>query len=170
VQGQHNYHFGWHLLSKSDRSYQALKPMSSLNPKPSGVLVVRSKDDYVLTDADLAKGLEPCATINVHWGGEGGSKEVSTWSEGCQVITGIGYLNHHNQPFVCSKFAAVNAGALGKGKTKGAYNVLNDVAAALSSDLSSTVNYMLLVEDDLALSPEISAIIAKAREFARAVI
>jgi hypothetical protein len=29
---------------------------------------------------------------------------------------------------------------------------------------------MLLAEDDLALSPEISAIIAKAREFARTVI
>jgi hypothetical protein len=170
VQGQHNYHFGWHMISASERSHLALKPISSLNAKPSGVLVVRSKDDYVLTDADLAKGLEPCATINVHWGGEGGDKEVSNWSEGCQVITGLGYLNHQGQPIVCSKFTAVNAGALGNGKTKGAYNVLNDVAAALSSDLNNTVKYMLLVEDDLALSPEISAIIAKAREFARAVI
>jgi hypothetical protein len=167
AQGQHNYHFGWHLLSKSDRSYTALKPVSYTS---SGFLVVRSKGDYVLTDADLAKGLEPNATINVHWGGEGGSTEVGSWSEGCQVITGIGYLNHHNQPIVCSKFTAVNAGALGNGKTKGAYNVLNDVVTALSSDLSSTVKYMLLAEDDLALSPEISAIIAKAREFARAVI
>jgi hypothetical protein len=58
VQGQHDYHFGWH---KSQ--YLALRPESR------GVLVVRSKGDMRLDDADLNKGLEANATINVHWGG-----------------------------------------------------------------------------------------------------
>lgn len=164
VQGQHNYHFGWHLLSARDRAYQALKPASS---RPSGVLVVRSKNDFVLSDADLDNGLERNDTINVHWGGEGGSKLVKNWSEGCQVITGIGYINHLNQPVDCSSFVAINSGGLGDGKTKGAYTVLGDLVAAFSSDISSVVKYMLLVEDDLKLSPAINTAIEQARAHAR---
>lgn len=142
-------------------------PGRKLNEPVPGVLVVRSKGDFVVDEADLAKGLDRNNEINVHWGGEGGAEGVGSWSEGCQVITGVGYLNHHNQPIDCSKFVAAKFSQLGQGKTKGAYNVLNDVVAALSSDSSNVVKYMLLVEEDLALSPEIGGIIAQAREHAR---
>jgi hypothetical protein len=60
VQGQHNYHFGWH-----QKKYLALRPQGA------GVLVVRSKINDVLDDADLANGLEVNASINIHWGGKG---------------------------------------------------------------------------------------------------
>jgi hypothetical protein len=84
VQGQHDYHFGWH-----QRTYLALRPQGK------GVLVVRSKDKR-FDDGDLANGLEPNATINIHWGGRGMARDVASWSEGCQVINGTVYLNADN--------------------------------------------------------------------------
>jgi len=86
TQGQHLYRFGWHKIADLNRVFQALKPLNR------GVLVVRSKDN-VLTDADLARKLEPNNTINIHWGGEG-LWNVGKWSVGCQVIVGLGYINH----------------------------------------------------------------------------
>lgn len=56
VQGQHDYHFGWHR-----KQYLALRP----EHLDKGVLVVRSKD-MRLDPADLDKGLEANASINIH--------------------------------------------------------------------------------------------------------
>ncbi len=167
VQGQHDYRLGWHR-----GQYQALKPASA------GVLVVRSKDDYVLTDADLLrpdgteKRLEANGTINVHWAGKGVARNVSTWSEGCQVIAGSGYINHRGSPVSCADFVATNRAALVKQpdrprKTKGAYNVLADLVAVFSDDASNRVSYMLLSEEDLALDSEIHSILDQAREHAK---
>ena len=78
VQGQHDYQFGWHK-----KQYLALRPLHL----DKGVLVVRSKD-MRLDEADLNKGLEANASINVHWGGKGMKFDVKNWSEGCQVING----------------------------------------------------------------------------------
>jgi len=155
TQGQHLYRFGWHSLSKLNRVYHALKPLSS------GVLVVRTKD-MILNDADLAGGLERNNSINVHWGGEG-LRGVGKWSEGCQVIVGKGYINHNDVTVNCSEYAATVYGDLGvknaKGvyQTKGAYTVLGDLVMALSGadKDDNVVRYMLIYESDLALNAEI---------------
>ena len=155
VQGQHDYHFGWHR-----RQYLALRPQGK------GVLVVRSKDDKRLDDRDLDNGLEANASINIHWGGKGGRFDVKTWSEGCQVINGTLYINHNNEFINCSGFAARNNTevAENRSKTRGAYNVLLDLVTALSGDTgSSTVKYMLLTEQDLDLDPKLMQGLADAR-------
>jgi hypothetical protein len=160
VQGQHDYHFGWHK-----RQYLALRPENK------GVLVVRSRNDTRFDEADLNNGLEANATINVHWGGKGMTFDVKTWSEGCQVINGSVYKNHKNELINCSAFAATNNGevAVNPGKTRGAYNVLLDLVTAFSCDMpSSTVKYTLLTEQDLDLNPTIKQGLADARaELAR---
>jgi len=154
VMGQHRYRFGWHMLSKEAKIFQALKPAKH------GVLIVRSKD-LALTDTDLAKGVQRNDSINVHWGGEGGSV-VDTWSEGCQVMVGRGYINHNDQLINCSHFAAPNYATLGTKvngiyQTKGAYTMLNDLVAALSgaNPEDNLVYYTLIYEQDLALHPAI---------------
>ena len=155
VQGQHDYHFGWHR-----RQYLALRPQGK------GVLVVRSKDDKRLDHRDLDNGLEANASINIHWGGKGGRFDVKTWSEGCQVINGTLYINHNNEFINCSGFAARNNTevAENRSKTRGAYNVLLDLVTALSGDTgSSTVKYMLLTEQDLDLDPKLMQGLADAR-------
>ena len=155
VQGQHDYHFGWHR-----RQYLALRPQGK------GVLVVRSKDDKRLDDGDLDNGLEANASINIHWGGKGGRFDVKTWSEGCQVINGTLYINPNNEFINCSGFAARNNTevAENRSKTRGAYNVLLDLVTALSGDTgSSTVKYMLLTEQDLDLDPKLMQGLADAR-------
>jgi hypothetical protein len=157
VQGQHDYHFGWHK-----RQYLALRP-ERVN---KGVLVVRSKGDMRLDEADLANGLEANGSINVHWGGKGMKFDVKTWSEGCQVITGSVYLNEKNELIDCSAFVATNNGEVtsNRAKTRGAYNVLLDLVTALGSDLASnSVKYTLLTEDDLDLSPALEQGLAGAR-------
>jgi hypothetical protein len=149
VQGQHNYHFGWHK-----RTYLALRPQGV------GVLVVRSPHEKRLDNATLANGhLEANGTINVHWGGKGMAADVTTWSEGCQVVTGSVYLNAADELINCSAFAGINQAELNSNlqKTRGAYNVLLDLVAALGSDLpGSSVKYTLLAEQDLDLAPRLN--------------
>jgi hypothetical protein len=154
VQGQHDYHFGWH-----QRKYLALRPLGP------GVLVVRSKNDDVLDDADLANGLEANASINIHWGGKGLKADIRTWSEGCQVINGTVYLGPGNEIVSCASYAALNNGevASNPGRTRGAYNVLQDLVTALGSDVSPTVRYTLLAERDLDLSAALKAGLMDAR-------
>lgn len=152
VQGQHDYHFGWH-----HKTYLALRPQNH------GVLVVRSKGDMHLDDADLAHGLEPNGSINVHWGGKGLARDVKDWSEGCQVITGSVYLNPSNELIDCSAFAATNQGELAgnPSKTRGAYNVLSDLVIAGSSDMAgNSVKYTLLAEQDLERDPALKQSLA----------
>jgi hypothetical protein len=155
VHGQHDYHFGWH-----QRRYLALRPKSL----GGGVLVVRSRNDDVLDDADLDKGLSTNATINVHWAGKGLAHDVNNWSEGCQVITGSYYVDHRGELVDCSDFVATNNGAVGGSKTRGAYNVMVDLATALSGDMESpTVRYTLLEEADLELDPVLRDDLARVR-------
>ncbi len=154
VQGQHDYHFGWH-----QKTYLALRPQGN------GVLVVRSKSDLHLDDADLANGLETNGSINVHWGGKGMARDVKTWSEGCQVINGSVYLNPNNELIDCSGFAATNQGELASdpNKTRGAFNMLADLVIALSSDnAGNSVKYMLLAEQDLEFAPPLKKSLADA--------
>jgi hypothetical protein len=146
VQGQHTYRFGWHK-----ETYLALKPQSA-------VLVVRSKVD-TLTDADLSRDLEANDTINVHWGGPGMARDVSNWSEGCQVVNGSVYFNPAGDLINCSKFAATGSlqPTTNPDQTRGAYNVLLDLVNTMSSDQNSTLRYMLLVQEDLDLDPTLKA-------------
>lgn len=154
VQGQHDYHFGWH-----QRKYLALRPVGA------GVLVVRSGHDTTVDEGDLARGLEANASINIHWGGKGMKADIKSWSEGCQVINGSVYLDPANRLVNCAGFAAVNNGEVNSTptRTRGAYNVLLDLVTALGSDLPPTVKYTLLVEDDLALAPSLGEGLALAR-------
>ena len=156
VHGQHDYHFGWHK-----KQYLALRP----EHLDKGVLVVRSKD-MRLDEADLNKGLEANASINIHWGGKGMKFDVKNWSEGCQVINGTAYIGPSNELIDCSAFAAVNNSEIAADptRTRGAYNVLLDLVTALASDLpTNTVKYTLLVEQDLDLSPLVKDSLVDAR-------
>ncbi|MEP7382368.1 MAG: peptidoglycan-binding protein [Gemmatimonadota bacterium] len=154
VQGQHDYHYGWH-----QKKYLALRPQGA------GVLIVRSRNNDVLDDADLANGLEANGTINIHWGGRGLTADVKTWSEGCQVINGSVYLGPGHDLVSCAAFAALNNGdiAANPSHTRGAYNVLLDLVTALGNDLTPTVKYTLLVEADLARAPALGQGLADAR-------
>ena len=156
VQGQHDYHFGWH------KSQQL-----ALRPSERGVLVVRSKDDFRLDAADVSKGVESNDTIHIHWGGKGLTFEVKSWSEGCQVINGSSYIGPANEPVDCSTFVAINNGEIASNpsKTRGAYNLLADLVLGLGNDIANNaVRFTLLMEEDLALSS--SALIADARKTA----
>lgn len=152
VQGQHDYHFGWH-----HQTYLALRPQSE-------VLVLRTRNDQI-TDADLANNLEPNGTINVHWGGPGMQGDVGTWSEGCQVINGSVYLNPANELISCAKFAATGSlqPLTDPTKTRGAYNVLVDLVTTLASDQTPILKYMMLVESDLSLAPSLQNSLANTR-------
>ena len=135
------------------------------------MLVVRSKGDFRLDDADVSKGLEANSTIHVHCGGKGLKFDVNNWSEGCQVINGSAYLGPNNERVDCSSIVATNNGevASNPSKTRGAYNLLADLVLGLGSDLPGTsVRYMLLTEQDLSLttSPLIADACAKASVFA----
>ena len=149
VHGQHRYRFGWHKQTDLRRVYRALKPRST------GVLVVRDGNrDFALTQADLEGDLTNNNSINVHWGGQG----VSNWSEGCQVVCGARYVNHHNEMVDCKRFAATTYSKLGKKdingvyQTKGAYSVLVDLVTAFSGG-EHALDYMLIYEDDLKIDP-----------------
>ncbi len=153
--GQHNYHFGWHRSQ-----YLALRPQSK------GVLIVRAGSNRTLEESDLAKGLETNATINIHWGGLGMTRDVNSWSEGCQTINGSVYINASNTLVSCTAFAATTSGEPTKDpkKTRGAYNVLLDLVNALGGDLpGNVVKYTLLPEADLALAPALAQGLKEAR-------
>jgi len=158
VNGQHDYHFGWHQLR-----YLALRPRHFSH----GVLVVRSRDNKRLDAADLNNGLEANASINIHWGGKGGQFNVATWSAGCQVINGLYYTNHQDAMVDCSSFVATNNKAVNNNSslTRGAYNVLLDLITALSGDMrSNTVKYTLLDENDLSHDANLRSKIAQAHD------
>jgi hypothetical protein len=160
VHGQHDYHFGWH---KSQHL--------ALRPSDNGVLVVRSKGDFRLDDADVSKGLESNSTIHIHWGGKGLTFDVNNWSEGCQVINGSAYIGPNDDRIDCSSFVAVNNGEVAKNpsKTRGAYNLLADLVLGLGSDLPGhSVRYTLLMEQDLTLTS--SPLVADARSKAGALL
>ena len=164
VQGQHDYHFGWH-----QRTYMALRPLDL----GTGVLVVRSKSDFVLDEADLDGGVKPEATINVHWGGIGGQREVGTWSKGCQVINGAAYLTPSNEVVSCAGFVGLNNTEIrnNSSKTRGAYNMLLDLVTALGSDLpTQTVKYTLLTAPDLDLAPDLKQGLLEAQRKAGALL
>lgn len=155
VPGQHNYHFGWH-----QRSYLALRPQSN------GVLIVRAGSNKRLDESDLDKGLEPNATINIHWGGKGLTRDVNSWSEGCQTINGSVYINASDTLISCAAFTATSPSEATTNPklTRGAYNVLLDLVNALASDVpGNTVKYTLLPEKDLALAPALATRLEQAR-------
>jgi hypothetical protein len=159
VQGQHDYHFGWH-------KNQHL----AVRPSDKGVLVVRSKGDFRLDDADVSKGLESNSTIHIHWGGKGLKFDVNNWSEGCQVINGSAYLSPRHERIDCASFVATNNTEVASdpSKTRGAYNLLADLVLGLGNDIAgNAVLYTLLMEQDLALA---SPAVVSAREKANVLL
>jgi hypothetical protein len=80
------------------------------------------------------------------------------------------YFDGKGEVVKCTSFAAAgntDLAAPDSKVTRGAYNVLVDLVTALGSDLSNgSLKYMLLVEEDLELSPAL----AKVWEDSRAVV
>ena len=156
VPGQHEYHFGWHR-----KSYQALRPLNQ------GVLIIRGGANFQLDDSDLDAGLEPNATINIHWAGKGLSRNVGSWSEGCQVITGDLYINPRGDLVDCSAFTAINNTAFNQSAsaTRGAYTLLSDLISTYSGEMGTNkVLYTMISETDLDLDPGIKAELTAARD------
>jgi hypothetical protein len=155
VRGQHEYHFGWH-----QKKYLALRP------RDRGVLVVRSNSAGVPDDNDIESGLSANPSINIHWGGQGGLRDVYRWSAGCQVVNGALYVNHRGQMVDCRRFVARNNSEVGRdpAKTRGAYNVLQDlVIAFFTGSTRPLVKYTLLTEQDLELDPMLKLRLATVR-------
>jgi peptidoglycan hydrolase-like protein with peptidoglycan-binding domain len=159
IRGQHEYRFGWHKLNSigtdTENVYRAFKPKSD-----SGVLVVRARNGQ-LTPASYTGGAQANVTINIHWSGSG----TSNWSAGCQVIAGKKYKNIRNDIVDLSDSASPGYAALGA-KTRGAYNVLIDLATVFADDIrcdsSDTLYYTLLLESDLSAVPGSAGIDFKA--------
>lgn len=130
VEGQHQYRFGWHKISKDsqgrNRVYRALRPY------PKGVIVLRydTDGDNTLSADREADRLDPKpnGTINIHWSGKGNS----SWSAGCMVIAGRSYINNRDKKVDCSNFAATFYSDMSDQikKTKGAYNMFADLILA----------------------------------------
>ena len=155
IRGQHEYRFGWHKIStvgsNTVKVYRAFKPKSN-----NGVLVVRAIKGQ-LTPASYVNGAKANNSINIHWSGAG----TSNWSAGCQVIAGKKYKNFHNEIIDLSGSASPGYAALGS-KTRGAYNLLIDLATVFATDIrcstSDTIYFTLLYESDLANVPDSAGI------------
>lgn len=166
VTGQHRYRFGLHR-----RSYHALRPFH-FDKANHGVLVVRSKGDYKLSEADIKRGVSANTTINIHWGGKGVGRAVNRWSEGCQVLAGSGYEDFQGELVNCSSYVAINNSKIketGGSKTRGAYNVLGDLITAFGSGLPTEerVYFTLIDENDCSLHDSISAEVNQSLKNAR---
>lgn len=154
VPGQHLYHFGWHPGAVNPQNPVAQRYLA-LRPLGAGVLIVRAGADRRLDEADYSRGLEANASINIHWGGRGMTRD-NTWSAGCQVINSLVYINPANELQNCARFAATRPSEpiADRGKTRAAYNVLTDLVTALSGDMpSNQVKYTMLMAEDLELAP-----------------
>lgn len=150
VPGQHRYRFGWHKLSDPVKVYRGFRPAGR------GVLVIRDAPGSVpdaLDPIDVAHGIErtPNTTINIHWSG----RHTSSWSAGCQVVAGGGYINHNDEVVDCWPLAAPRYGDL-PGMTRGAYNVLLDLVTVFTPKPlvrdGDDLRYTLVDESDLALA------------------
>ena len=171
VIGQHAYRFGLH-----QKSYHALRPFSF---DKNGVLVVRSKGDFKLSESDINKGVTANGTINIHWGGKGVGRRVARWSEGCQVLAGSGYEDYKGNLISCASYVAINNGEVKstKGrKTRGAYNVLGDLITAFGSGLVSDgkISFTLIDENDCihsdSIALEVSDSLRDARQFVAEIV
>ncbi len=154
VPGQHRYRFGWHKRSDLVKVYRGFRPHDD-----GGVLVMRDRDNRRHTvnlkdETILAQAIEhtPNTTINVHWSG----RHTTSWSAGCQVVAGGGYINHRDQLIDNWGTAAVNYSTL-PGRTRGAYNVLLDLITVFTPDVRAqgggVLHYTLLNEGLLGLEP-----------------
>jgi hypothetical protein len=146
VHGQHSYRLGWHQMTDMRKVSRGLKPVDP------GVLVLRDSERDGLSTKDVEDGeLEVNNSINIHWGGRWvGSDRL--WSQGCQVVSGKGYIDHRGNPQDCSAFASFSS-TIKNGKTKGAFNVLADLVTSFcdldSKGTSTVVYYTLLYGQDL---------------------
>lgn len=158
VPGQHRYRFGWHKVSSSERVYRAFRPAKH------GVLILRDVPGSTrdaLDAADLERGtVQNNRTINIHWSG----KHTSNWSAGCQVISGGGYINHHNDLIDCWRHAAATYSLL-PNLTRAAYNVLLDLITVFSPNTrvidGDPLHYALIEEGDLDLEPSMGTSAAR---------
>jgi hypothetical protein len=142
LEGQHKYKLSWHNVGATKRA----KVYKALVPYQKGVLVFRdwSKNNS-LSEEDIRKGLKfdngdnklsnPNFSINIHWSANG----TSNWSAGCQVISGLSYINHLGKLVDCSEYAAEKYKWLSEVSqpavkfNRGAYTFVSDFIFAYSS-------------------------------------
>lgn len=125
IEGQHEYHFGWHMRGSAHKTYQAFRSNGVLvlrTDKADSTANINNKEDlkkllYENNTKNNRKNPNPNTTINIHSSGVG----RSNWSAGCQVISGADYINNRGQLVNC-------VGPKGMiPKPYGAYNVLEDL-------------------------------------------
>ena len=145
IRGQHEYRFGWHMISsvggnpEDERVYRAFKPRN-----PNGPLVVRTINNK-LTEKSFETAIRNPG-INIHWSGAG----TSNWSDGCQVIAGLKYIDFRDKLVDCSARAAGSYRHLSNQHTKGAYNVLLDLMTVFAKNPGTSgdsILYTLLYDD-----------------------
>ncbi len=140
LEGQHEYHFGWHMLGSPHKTYQAFRS--------NGVLVLRTdkakNTANINNQADLNKLLydnntkrgnpNPNSTINIHSSGVG----TSNWSAGCQVISGADYINNRGKVVSCTDAKGMVP------RPYGAYNVLEDLFISYCDPNKLNLYYTLM--------------------------
>lgn len=146
LEGQHQYHFGWHMQGNATKTYKALRS--------SGVLVFRTNEPTSSRSIDNLADLSilfnennnnrnnrnPNSTINIHSSGIG----RSNYSAGCQVIAGASYINNRGEVVDCTK------GKTSKeliAKPHGAYGLFADLIVNYASPTVQSVSYTLARED-----------------------
>ena len=130
--GQHKYRMG------NVDNYRALLPLNN------GVLLFRDyNEDNLLTDDDVARGLdpEPNDDVFIQWYGTG----KANFYTGAQLVIGQNYINPSGRIINCAPFTANSK--QGKDEleiSKGAYGIFVDLIWAQSEN--RTVYYTLLDE------------------------
>ena len=146
LEGQHQYHFGWHMQGNATKTYKALRS--------SGVLVFRTdkptSNRSIDSLADLSilfnhnnnkrNNRNPNSTINIHSSGIG----RSNYSAGCQVIAGASYINNRGEVIDCTKGKHTKALIA---KPHGAYGLFADLIVNYASPTVQSVSYTLARED-----------------------
>ncbi len=153
LEGQHQYHFGWHMQGNANKTYKALRS--------SGVLVFRtnvptsSKSIDSITDLSTLfnenntkrNNPNPNNTINIHSSGIG----WSNYSAGCQVLAGASYINNRGEVIDCTK--GIHTKEL-IAKPHGAYGLFADLIVNYASPSVQSVSYTLAREDTDFLADE----------------
>lgn len=146
LEGQHQYHFGWHMQGNATKAYKALRS--------PGVLVFRTDKPTSEKSIDKLENLSilfndnnnkrnnrnPNNTINIHSSGIG----WTNYSAGCQVIAGASYINNRGEVIDCTKGKQTKELIA---KPHGAYGLFADLIVNYAPPQVQTVSYTLARED-----------------------
>lgn len=146
LEGQHEYHFGWHLQGNATKTYKALRSSGVLvfrTDKPTSSRSIDNEADLSILfneNNDKRNNRNPNSTINIHSSGIG----WTNFSAGCQVIAGASYINNRGDVIDCTKGKHTKALIA---KPHGAYGLFADLIVNYASPSVKTVSYTLARED-----------------------